>query len=865
MTTRAAARLAQLSSTTRPGEHHERRSNALRPLAIVGSGWRRHRRHHRGARGRRGRPLVVLVEREPFARGPGGSHAPLLPQAAARPPAGWRSTSSGSRTTPGSRCSPRPRSPRTRESPGGYTAHGRPDAAASSTTAARLCGRVRPARRIARRLQLRDGQGTKAVHLPHLNAWPQRFAIDRAACPARLRASASRPAPTTRSTWTRSRDRGDDRGGRRGRRHGWPPYDAEKLTSTSAAALADVVDQRDDGAARLRRAATGGKIIRPSDGRSPQARGLRAVRRLPRPPPPAVLLRRLLPGLAQAGRLRPRSSPTPRSRCATSTCARRARSRTSDARPAGEDVTLLKGKVGQGDRGRRAARHRRGRGRRSAGMIAATPRTSWSSPPGMPPATRLPAASTTTNGFVDTGRRRGAGRRRRPRAPRRRRHGAGRHRGRPQGHPGHGKELGAWRRKSESTSAAAAASAKPQRRGAGLDGAEGGQGRSQTHACLCGEEGNALIRDDVANEGVNTVVIAACSARAMTDAFRFDVPILERVNLREHVAWSHEPKTRTPRPSPRTTSAWASCAVQKTSPPEPIVRDLEDRSSWSAAASPGWPRRWSAAELRIRCRWSRSPPPARRLARRRSRTCFPTARPIADLETPPVAEIARRRAGQPEDPRHHRRDHREDRRAARPLRRHDQDARPARRRPASARSCWPPAARPYDAAKLAHLGYGASPGRDRRCRISRRWPPGASLARPPDGKSQERPLRPVRRLARRRTTSPTARPPAAGHAQAGAQIRQANPEAEGPSSTATCAPLAGRVLLRSGPEPPGIFDQGRGRVQQRQRQAQRSASRTRSSGRRPGEADLVVLATGMVPNTADGEAIRNSATPGQGR
>ena len=63
----------------------------------------------------------------------------------------------------------------------------------------------------------------------------------------------------------------------------------------------------------------------------------------------------------------------------------------------------------------------------------------------------------------------------------------------------------------------------------------------KTHACLCGEEGNALIANDVANEGVNTVVIAACSARAMTDAFRIDVPILERVNLREHVAWSHEP------------------------------------------------------------------------------------------------------------------------------------------------------------------------------------------------------------------------------------------------------------------------------------------------------------------------------------
>ena len=54
----------------------------------------------------------------------------------------------------------------------------------------------------------------------------------------------------------------------------------------------------------------------------------------------------------------------------------------------------------------------------------------------------------------------------------------------------------------------------------------------KTHACLCGEEGNALIAADIAGEGVNTVVIAACSPRAMVDAFRLDAPIVERVNLR---------------------------------------------------------------------------------------------------------------------------------------------------------------------------------------------------------------------------------------------------------------------------------------------------------------------------------------------
>ncbi len=65
----------------------------------------------------------------------------------------------------------------------------------------------------------------------------------------------------------------------------------------------------------------------------------------------------------------------------------------------------------------------------------------------------------------------------------------------------------------------------------------------RSHEFLCSEEGLALIRKDV-EEGTNALVIAACSMRAMTDAFRFDPmkTIAIRVNLREHVAWCQEPK-----------------------------------------------------------------------------------------------------------------------------------------------------------------------------------------------------------------------------------------------------------------------------------------------------------------------------------
>ncbi len=64
----------------------------------------------------------------------------------------------------------------------------------------------------------------------------------------------------------------------------------------------------------------------------------------------------------------------------------------------------------------------------------------------------------------------------------------------------------------------------------------------RTHANLCSQEGAQLIRDDMANEGVNSLVIAACSPRVMYDVFNFDGVIMERVNLREQVVWCQPPK-----------------------------------------------------------------------------------------------------------------------------------------------------------------------------------------------------------------------------------------------------------------------------------------------------------------------------------
>jgi quinone-modifying oxidoreductase subunit QmoB len=59
----------------------------------------------------------------------------------------------------------------------------------------------------------------------------------------------------------------------------------------------------------------------------------------------------------------------------------------------------------------------------------------------------------------------------------------------------------------------------------------------QQHDFLCNAEGVAMIQSDIDNEGVNKVVIAACSRRSKNEAFNFENVAISRANLREGVIW----------------------------------------------------------------------------------------------------------------------------------------------------------------------------------------------------------------------------------------------------------------------------------------------------------------------------------------
>jgi len=66
---------------------------------------------------------------------------------------------------------------------------------------------------------------------------------------------------------------------------------------------------------------------------------------------------------------------------------------------------------------------------------------------------------------------------------------------------------------------------------------EGKAAVCKQHDFLCSADGVATIQKDIDDEGVNRVAIAACSRRAKTDAFAFDGVALARANLREGVIW----------------------------------------------------------------------------------------------------------------------------------------------------------------------------------------------------------------------------------------------------------------------------------------------------------------------------------------
>ena len=65
---------------------------------------------------------------------------------------------------------------------------------------------------------------------------------------------------------------------------------------------------------------------------------------------------------------------------------------------------------------------------------------------------------------------------------------------------------------------------------------------SETHPFLCHGDGRNEILSAISDHKLNTIVIGACSPRVKQKEFSFDPILTERVNLREQVAWCHSEK-----------------------------------------------------------------------------------------------------------------------------------------------------------------------------------------------------------------------------------------------------------------------------------------------------------------------------------
>jgi quinone-modifying oxidoreductase subunit QmoB len=95
------------------------------------------------------------------------------------------------------------------------------------------------------------------------------------------------------------------------------------------------------------------------------------------------------------------------------------------------------------------------------------------------------------------------------------------------------------------------------------------------HDILCSPEGLDLIKQDMVAEGINCMVIAACSSRVKYEEFDFPNAIVERVNIREQVAWTQEPNTEETQAMAEDYLRMGCARVKKTELPEPYQTECD--------------------------------------------------------------------------------------------------------------------------------------------------------------------------------------------------------------------------------------------------------------------------------------------------
>ena len=97
----------------------------------------------------------------------------------------------------------------------------------------------------------------------------------------------------------------------------------------------------------------------------------------------------------------------------------------------------------------------------------------------------------------------------------------------------------------------------------------------RTDAWLCGSAACGKIRQDLDSGAVDAVVVAGCSPRFKAECFSFNRgAIVERVNLREHVAWCHKPQDEDTQMVAEDYLRMGIARARKTEPVEPMADEI---------------------------------------------------------------------------------------------------------------------------------------------------------------------------------------------------------------------------------------------------------------------------------------------------
>jgi quinone-modifying oxidoreductase subunit QmoB len=381
----------------------------------------------------------------------------------------------------------------------------------------------------------------------------------------------------------------------------------------------------------------------------------------------------------------------------------------------------------------------------------------------------------------------------------------------------------------------------------------------QSSPCLCAPDGVAAIRSAVDARTVDGVVIAGCSQRHKLEEFQLDPTVaqVERVALREQVVWSHPAKHEDTQALAEDLLRMGVVRAKKMIPAKRCQDAVEQTVLVVGGGLAGLQAAQAAADMgHPVVLVERAAALGGHLAG--VRELVPSAPPYDRLQANPVPELARQVA---QDPR------------IRVLLRTTvarisgqpgkfavEVAGPGEKEAFAAGAVvQATGARPYDAGKLAHLGFGASPDVVTSADLDAMLAKG-TLARPSDGKRPERIVF-VQCAGSRdpRHLSYCSSECCATSLRQVMAVQQAWPDVE-------CA------VLYKDLRTPGQAEHFYRAVQER---STVMLARGTVEGVAPSDgrlavtltdsllgdrvridADLVVLAVGMVPNSADGEAIR---------